>query len=281
MEEIAELLAWESCQRVLDLTVGGGGHLHSLLLRYPRPSEIWANDQDEEALAESKRRLKDFEPIHWVHDNFRNIPKHTKEKKFDRILIDLGVSSHQLDDEKRGFSFQKDGPLDMRMDRSRGQSVSEWLMRCDINEFADIVYKYGEEKSSRVFARRWGESRSGLRDKELTTGLFVEALGFDFQSKNPQGRHPLTRVFQALRIFINQEWESLEEILGILPDLLAPQGRLSILTFHSLEDRNVKWALRGKLKPVNKKVIQASDAEAKANPRSRSAKLRVYEKVSE
>lgn len=278
VEEISNLLAWEKSERIIDLTVGGGGHLLALLSQFPRPTEIWANDQDLEAIAESKKKLQAFEPIHWVHGNFRDIRKLTSEK-FDRVLIDLGVSSHQLDDASRGFSFQKEGPLDMRMDQTRGMPASEWLMQCDITEFANIVYEYGEERSSRVFARRWAEARGALKGRDLTTAAFVQALGFNFNSKNPQGRHPLTRVFQALRIHLNQEWQALDEVLNLLPDLLSDKGRLSILTFHSLEDRKVKWALRGKLKPINKKVIQAGETESRANPRSRSAKLRVYEKM--
>ena len=275
VDEICEYLSWEGIDRLVDLTVGGGGHLEALLRRFPRPREIIAFDQDPAALAAAQKRLKDFEPIRWVHSNFRHLSKHI-EGPVDRLVVDLGVSSHQLDSADRGFSFQKEGPLDMRMNPTDGEPVWKWLMRCGEEELAQILWVYGEERASRRLARRWVERRHpGI---QTTTG-FVEALGFELGSKDRTGRHPLTRVFQALRIHINQEVQALEELLDQIPLKLQKSGRAAILTFHSLEDREVKWRLRGKLKALNKKVIIAKEGELKANPRARSAKLRCFEAV--
>jgi 16S rRNA (cytosine1402-N4)-methyltransferase len=276
VKEVLELLSWSSPGLVVaDLTVGGGGHLKALLLKNPRPVKILALDQDREALKAAKENLREFEPIQWEHGNFRYVLTRSATK-FDRIFVDLGVSSHQLDSAERGFSFQKDGPLDMRMNPEEGSPISDWLMRCSIEELSDVLYVYGEESRARHFARSWGEVRE---KKQIdTTRDFVEALGFSLDSKDHRGRHPLTRVFQALRIQANDEFSALRDLLSELPNLLTTNGRVGILTFHSLEDREVKWALKGKLRPINKKVLQASREEAKENPRSRSAKLRVFEK---
>ncbi len=273
VDEICEHLAWSSIDRLVDLTVGGGGHLEALLSRNPRPREIIAFDQDPAALAAAKDRLKKFEPIRWVHANFREFSNLVPDP-VDRLVIDLGVSSHQLDSADRGFSFQKDGPLDMRMNPLSGEPVWKWLMRCGEEELARVIWLYGEEKASRRIARRWVERRN---PDVQTTKAFVEALGFEMESKDRRGRHPLTRVFQALRIHINQEMTVLEELLDQIPRKLQKSGRAAILTFHSLEDREVKWRLRGKLKALNKKVIISGEEEIRANPRARSAKLRCYE----
>ena len=273
VNEICQYLAWTDIDRLVDLTVGGGGHLESLLIRFPRPREIIAFDQDPAALRAAQERLKKFEPIRWVHSNFRDFSKQVLEP-VDRLVVDLGVSSHQLDSADRGFSFQKEGPLDMRMNPLQGEPAWSWLMRCGEEELARVIWLYGEEKASRRIARRWVERRN---PDVQTTKAFVEALGFEMESKDRRGRHPLTRVFQALRIHINQEMTVLEELLDQIPRKLQKSGRAAILTFHSLEDREVKWRLRGKLKALNKKVIIAQEDEVKLNPRARSAKLRCFE----
>jgi len=164
----------------------------------------------------------------------------------------------------------------MRMNPTKGEAAWEFLEHCDEKELADILKNYGEERKANLFASRFVRERA--KKSIRSTKDFVEALGFHLDSRNRKGRHPLTRVFQALRIHVNQEFEVLESILGDLPDLLKKNGRLAIITFHSLEDRAVKWALKARLSPINKKVIRASLEEQSENPRARSAKLRVYEK---
>lgn len=276
LEPLIERMAWSEPVEVADLTVGGAGHLKALLMHCDiKPSRIVANDQDSFALGKAKEALKEFEPIEWCHGNFRIlVPENIGQ--FDRVIVDLGVSSFQLDSGERGFSFQKEGPLDMRMNPEEGEPVWSWLEHCREQELADIIWKYGEERRSRKFARQWCHGGQGKGIK--TTQDFVGFFGYRLDSKDHHGRHPLTRVFQALRIFINDEFGALEELLEHLPRLLKPEGRVAIITFHSLEDRAVKWGLRGKLDPINKKVVQAEEEERLRNPRSRSAKLRVYER---
>lgn len=278
-EEMASLLAWSQCGLLGDLTVGGGGHLRFLLERFPRPDRIIALDQDVEALKAARENLKKFEPIEWIHANFREAER-LLPKSFDRLVVDLGVSSYQLDNPERGFSLRADGPLDMRMNPSAGVPAGEWLMRCDEEELAKVMREWGEEPRARLLARRWIERRRAI-EGPLTTGKFVEALGSSLESKGFRGRHPLTKVFQAIRMHINDESGSLECLLRWIPQALNFSGRVGILTFHSLEDRQVKWALKGALTPINKKVIPPSRDETLRNPRSRSAKLRVYERTNE
>jgi 16S rRNA (cytosine1402-N4)-methyltransferase len=277
LREILREMSWSEGEgiAIADFTVGGGGHLRALLEKNPRPQKIVAVDQDPSALLAAKENLKSFEPIEWVHSNFRKIHAE-KFGTFDRILVDLGVSSHQLDTAERGFSFQKEGPLDMRMDPTSGEAAWEWLARCSEKEFIQIMYDYGEESRAKWFAQKWAQART--QSDIRTTKEFVEAFGFTFDTKDRNGRHPMTRVFQAIRMHINQEFQVLQELLSHLPALLRTKGRVSVLSFHSLEDREVKWLLKGKLKQTHKKVIIAEEDEQKENPRSRSAKLRVFEK---
>lgn len=277
-DEVLELFKWDlPIQSFADLTLGGGGHFEILLQSCAAVEKVYAFDQDLQTLNRTKQRLSSTYPqAEWIHDNFEQIEKYVKEP-LDRILIDLGVSSFQLDDESRGFSFRHNGPLDMRMNPHSGVSAAEYLAEVDEQDLADVLWKYGEERRSRALAARLVEARS---QKALeTTQDLVESFGFKLESRSSKGKHPLTRVFQAIRIQVNREMEVLETLLEKLPSLLSKNGRLAVITFHSLEDRAVKWGLRGKLKPINKKVICASREESRTNPRSRSAKLRVYEKL--
>ncbi len=275
LNEVLEHLAWDHSKGLLDLTCGGGGHLKALLDRFSTPERILAVDQDESSLERCKKRLQQW-PIQYKHANFRSITG-AEDGQFDRILVDLGVSSFQLDDADRGFSFQKVGPLDMRMDSSARETAEDLLMRCGEKELADILWNYGDEKFSRKIAKIWVNERRKLK-RPLTTEDFVRTLGFELHSKTQKGRHPLTKVFQALRMWVNDEMGALEEMLNHLSDLLLPGGRVGIITFHSLEDRQVKWQLKGKLTPLMKKPIIPQPTEERDNPRARSAKLRVYVK---
>jgi len=276
LEEVLEALQCEapvSCYA--DFTLGGGGHLAAFLKSQPHPKTIYAFDQDLQILNQTKLRFSKTDAIHFVHDNFSNFES-TINQPIDRALVDLGVSSFQLDDPLRGFSFQKDGPLDMRMNTSKGMTAAEWISETDEKSMADAIFQYAEERRARLIARRIVAERK--KRKIETTKDLVESLGFQLSSKNRQGRHPLTKLFQAIRIAVNDELGHLERFLDRIPERLSPGGRLAIISFHSIEDRIVKHRLRSRLKSVHKKVIVASPEEMKLNPRSRSAKLRIYER---
>jgi len=277
LQEVLEGLAWtDPDQVVMDLTVGGAGHLYELLKRNPPAKEVWAFDRDEVALSKSRVRLKDFSQVKFVHSRFDAWPEFVDAAP-TRVLADLGVSSFQLDDAARGFSFRREGPLDMRMDPSRGQSLQEWLQAAQEEEISQALWDFAEERRSRYYARRLVHERK--TNPLATTKDLVEALGFRLDSRDRQGHHPLTRVFQGLRIQVNDEFGALKNLLKQLSERLAVGGRVAIITFHSLEDRLVKWALRDELKAINKRVIIPTEEEARTNPRSRSAKLRVYERM--
>lgn len=273
-EQVIEGLQVKAGGRYLDATVGGGGH--SLLLLQTAPDvEIVALDQDLQAIAAAKARLAEFEPrVTFHHTNFSRFDP--KDLRFDGILADIGVSSTQLDQAQRGFSFRQEAPLDMRMDETQSLTAEEIVNYWDEKAIADTIYEYGEERLSRRIARRIVEKRPF----STTTELAWEVAGA-FPAKARHGRiHPATRTFQALRIAVNGELKVLEEFLAAAPDWLTPEGRLAIISFHSLEDRIVKYAFRGdeRLQIVTKKPLVASQAEVQENPRSRSAKLRVAER---
>lgn len=271
-----ELLRWDQpigC--FVDCTLGGGGHFQALLEASAPVQKIYAFDQDGETLERTKAQLNVKTGVEFIHANFSQIQHYVKEP-IDRLIADLGVSSFQLDQAERGFSFRSEGPLDMRMNTAEGKPISEALATIREADLAQILFEYGEERRSRPLSRQFIQNR---KSRELkTTNDLVECFGFRMESRDHRGKHPLTKVFQALRVWWNQELEALDELLAALPDLMAPGGRVGIISFHSLEDRRVKQALKGSLKPVNKKVIQAEDSERYTNPRARSAKLRVFEK---
>lgn len=272
-DEVVSHLKWTDSNTVLaDLTLGQAGHLKALLAVSPRPMRIFGVDQDPDAILRCRAELADYS-VDFYQMNFSEFLSQSTHR-FDRILIDLGVSSFQLDEAQRGFSFRQDGPLDMRMNPNEGQPVWKWLEQCGEKDLADVAWKFGEDRQSRLWARRWVHARKA--GPVQTTREFVEALGFRLDSKDRKGHHPLTKLFQALRIFINDELGHLQRALEILPSKMNKNARLGIISFHSLEDREVKWGLRGRLRALNKKVIQGSDAEKQMNPRSRSAKLRVF-----
>lgn len=259
----------------LDTTVGGGGHSR-LILEASGDVQVTAIDQDEDALAAARKELAEFgDRIQFIHSNFADyeFPPNT----FDGILADLGVSSYHLDKAERGFSFRQAANLDMRMDRGRSLTAADVINNWDEAELADIFFKYGEERLSRRIARRIVERRPLHTTTEL-----AEAIASSVPPKYRYGRiHPATRVFQALRIVVNDELKSLETFLDKAPNALVPGGRIVIISFHSLEDRPVKHGLRNSplLKVLTKKPIIAQEEEISQNPRSRSAKLRIAEKL--
>ncbi len=259
----------------LDATVGGGGHSRLILAADPSVTLV-AIDQDRDALAAAQTRLAEFgERVTFWQGNFRDYQPGVL--RFNGILADLGVSSPQLDRPERGFSFRHPGALDMRMDVTQELTAADLVNHGSERELADIFYHYGEERLSRRIARRIVERRPF----QTTTDL-ADAIASSVPGKYRHGRiHPATRVFQALRIAVNQELEVLEQLLEKAPGWLLPGGRLAIISFHSLEDRRVKHGMRNheQLQVKTKKPITASEAERAENPRSRSAKLRVAERI--
>ncbi len=287
----------------IDGTFGGGGHSSLLLQRVDGDATLYAVDADPDAIVRA-RMLADSPlgpGVVPVHANFRELAAIAREQgleEVDGVLLDLGLSSFQLDQAERGFAFRFEGPLDMRFDPTRGSSAADLVNTLEADELARILWHYGEESRSRQIARAI-VSRRGTRPIETTTDLaqIVEAA---VGGRRGKAIHPATKTFQALRIAVNEELAALETVLGVAIDLLRPGGRLVVISFHSLEDRIVKqtFALesqscicppdqpvctcdhRARLRRVGKPV-KPTDAEIAQNPRSRSAIMRIAERVSD
>ena len=275
-KEIITGLAIRENGHYLDTTVGGGGHSRLILSAAP-DTRITAIDRDEDALTAAKNNLAEYgNRVEFVRSNFAeyNFPLNT----FDGIIADLGVSSYHLDNPERGFSFRNEAELDMRMDRRQTLTAAEAINHWDEVELANVFFKYGEERLSRRIARRIVEKRPFHTTTEL-----AETISYSVPRKYRYGRiHPATRVFQALRIAVNDELKSLETLLEKAPNALVEGGKFAVISFHSLEDRIVKHSFKdsSSLKVLTKKPIIAQEEEIKDNPRARSAKLRIAESVS-
>ena len=267
LAETVQLLEPKAGKLIIDGTLGGGGHAEALL---EAGAAVRGYDRDPRALEAAKARLQRF------GDRFeaRQGDYASLEGPCDGVLLDLGVSSPQLDDATRGFSFQTDGPLDMRMS-DEGETAAELIERLEENELADVIYQYGEERHSRRIAKQLKAARP------KTTQEAVEAVKRAVPGKWGS-IHVATRTFQGLRIAVNDELNQLKAILEKLPTTLNPNGVAAIISFHSLEDRLVKHAFKGSetLEPLTKKPITASDEEVEANPRARSAKLRAARRLA-
>ncbi len=255
----------------LDATVGGGGH-SKLILNRAKNVKLWAIDRDETALSAAKIKLAAYYPqqLKFWHGNFADFQP--DGLLFEGIIADLGISSPQLDVAERGFSFRAEAPLDMRMDRSGRVTAAEIVNHWREVSLADLIYTYGEER----FSRRIAKAIVQKRPFKTTTDL-ASTIASTVPGKYRHGRiHPATRTFQALRIEVNQELKSLEKFIEVAPTWLKPGGIIGIISFHSLEDRIVKHRFREHdlLKVITKKPITAQQDEQRANPRSRSAKLR-------
>lgn len=297
LEEVLEVLPVRANGFYVDATFGRGGHSRALLARLGPQARLVGIDRDPEAVAAGRELERAEARFRIVADRFDCLAQVVAEESrpLDGVLMDLGVSSPQLDDPRRGFSFLRDGPLDMRMDPLSGESAAQWLARASEKEIADVLYRYGEEKKSRRIARAIVARRA-----QAPPGTTAElaALVESVLGRGEPGKHPATRTFQAIRIHINQELEALENALAQTVAELAPGGRLAVISFHSLEDRIVKQLIRDasgraprprgglpveeaapSLKPVGK-ARYASEEEVRANPRARSAVLRVAEKVA-
>jgi 16S rRNA (cytosine1402-N4)-methyltransferase len=268
----------------VDGTAGGGGHTADLLQAVQPNGHVIAIDRDPAACRKLQTRF-DSQPVTVVNDSYHHLPLHldriaetigaAKPLSVDGILLDLGLSSDQLADRERGFSFQSDGPLDLRYNPTEGESAAELLRYIGEEDLANIIYQYGEERFSRRIARRVVEQR---RIEPIETAKQLADLIHRSVPGRVHGRvDSATRTFQALRIAVNRELEIVENALRELPDCLKTGGRFLVISFHSLEDRLVKHIFRehSLLEVLTKKPIEASDDEERRNPRSRSAKLRV------
>ena len=274
----------------IDVTFGGGGHSREILRRLPQGSRLFSFDQD----ADAERNIVDDDRFTFVRSNFRYLKNWMRYYEIDHIdglLADLGGSSHHFDDESRGFSFRFDAPLDMRMNKRADKTAADIVAEYDEEALADIFYLYGELKNSRRIASALVKARQ--QHAIATTQDFLHVVEPFF--KREREKKDMARLFQALRIEVNHEMEALKEMLAAATQLLAPGGRLSVITYHSLEDRIVKNVMKtgnaeGKMiqdfygrietpyRLVNNKVIVPTDEEQQRNPRSRSAKLRIAEK---
>ena len=282
----------------VDGTLGGAGHSFRIATKLNNTGTLIGIDRDAEAIQKAKETLKEFNNIIYVqdnHDNIKEILSKLNIEKVDGILLDLGVSSYQIDEETRGFSYTKNSPLDMRMDKNQKLTAEYVVNEYTEEELANIIYKYGEEKFSRQIARRICEYRKEKRIQ--TTSELVEIIEKSVP-RSSTGGHPAKRTFQAIRIEVNNEIEPLYNTVKNAIDVLKPQGRLCIITFHSLEDRAVKEAYQDSVgkctcppdlpycvcgnkpegKIITKKPILPTEKEMEINSRSKNAKLRIFEK---
>ncbi len=290
----------------IDATVGLGGHSFEIAKRLGAPGHLIGLDKDPNALtiaesrldlsrlplsvskaserpaAQGQRQISDWPMVTLLNRSFAEIGSGQSPATIDGILADLGVSSLQLSDAARGFSFQAEGPLDMRMDPQSERTAEQVVNHLDERELADVIYEFGEERRSRRIARAIVRSRP-IR----TTAQLAEVISAAARPMNSEERriHPATRTFQALRIFVNRELDDLQALLAAAPQILKPGGRIVVISFHSLEDRIVKDAFRDGEKKykyyrvLTKKPVMATKEEADRNPRARSAKLRAAERV--
>lgn len=297
LEETIKSLNIRENKIYLDLTLGLGGHSNEILKHLNNTGWLYAFDQDQNAIDIAKKRLESYQNVTIIKDNFVNSVKRLEEigiYSVDGILMDIGVSSMQIDDKERGFSYSQDSELDMRMDRSNPLTAKDIINRYSKEELETIFFEYGEEKYSKKIVSNILKER----EKEIRTSFELNEI----IKKSVMGNyetHPSKRVFQALRIEVNKELDVLEKTIPLLLDILNKEGRIAIITFHSLEDRIVKSIFqreskncicpkelpicvcghKKKIKIITKKPIVASDSENKENPRARSAKLRVAERV--
>lgn len=298
LDEVLEALSLRPDGRYVDGTFGRGGHARAVLQQLGEDGRLLALDRDPEAIRVAEQLASEDSRFTIRQGSFTTMQQQVDSLgwrgRVDGILLDLGVSSPQLDDPQRGFSFQHDGPLDMRMDNSHGQTAAEWLARADERDIATVLREYGEER----FAKRIARAIVAARDIEsIRTTAQLAAIVARANPSHEQHKHPATRAFQAIRIFINRELDELEEVLRQTIDLLAQGGRLVVISFHSLEDRLVKRFMRDQARgdelprdfPVTDaqrnvrlrlvgKPVYAGDAEVAANPRARSAVLRIAER---
>ncbi len=278
LAETLELLAVRPGGLWVDGTVGLGGHAAAILRASSPDGRLIGLDRDGEALARARVNLAEFtDRVRLVHADYRLLGETLDGQEPDGILLDLGVSSAQLDDPSRGFSFQAEGPLDMRMDRSGGETAADVVNHTREKQLADIIYAFGEEPASRRIARAIARARE--EGPILTTTRLAEIVSRTARRRRRTGLHPATRTFQALRIRVNRELEGLGAAIEAAALCLATRGRMAVIAFHSLEDRSVKETFRALadrgFRALTRKPVRPSETETRANPRARSARLRV------
>ncbi|MFA5864004.1 MAG: 16S rRNA (cytosine(1402)-N(4))-methyltransferase RsmH [Phycisphaerae bacterium] len=288
-QPLVELLVPSAYEVGIDCTLGFGGHARAIL-EHVGSVRLIGMDMDPSALGQARANLSDFsERITFIQSNFAQIGRVLGEldiPRVDFIYADLGVSSMQLEEGKRGFSFQHDGPLDMRMDPDLPRRAADLVNSLKEQELADLIFRYGEEGRSKKIANLIIQARRSHRIDSTgeLAGIVCQALGVDAGSLGRQRLHPATRTFQALRIAVNDELGNLERLLRIAPSILNPKGRIGVISFHSLEDRLVKEDFRtqsekGIYRVLTAKPIEAKPEEILRNPRSRSGKLRVAQNI--
>jgi 16S rRNA (cytosine1402-N4)-methyltransferase len=290
LKQAIEFLAVRRGGTYIDATLGLGGHSWEIARRLGAQGHLIGFDKDPAALERARERLtkppaewaSDWPKVELVHASFAEVAEHVAAASADGLLADLGVSSMQLENAARGFSFQADGPLDMRMNTQSGLTAEQVVNRFDERELADAIYEFGEERRSRRIARAICRARPIHTTAQLAGVISAAARPMNQAERRI---HPATRTFQAIRILVNRELEDLRALLssGSGPQVLKPGGRLVIISFHSLEDRIVKDALREGARQIyrvlTKKPMTADQEEIDRNPRSRSAKLRAAERI--
>ncbi len=284
LDEVLNYLRPKPGQVILDATLGGGGHTKAILGRMEGKGLFLGIDQDEEAIRRVETQIGPSTNVILTKLNFSELDQFLSKyevKKLDAVLFDLGVSSFQLDSPKRGFGFMKEGPLDMRMDLESHKAAKDFVNDLSQQELQDLFFKYGEERKAKEIARKIVASR---RQKPFSTTTQLRELVRSCYPRRPFRIDPATRVFQALRIAVNNELKNLEQGLDKAIGYLACGGRIAVISFHSLEDRIVKHRFRreageGHFEILTKKVVRPTEEEMAANPRSRSAKLRVGERT--
>lgn len=283
VEEVLENLVFKNNGTYVDCTFGAGGHSLEILKKLDSLGSLVSFDKDIQATLDLSEEFSGETRFKLINDSFSNIKKYFKNDSIDGVLIDLGISSTQLDDAKRGFSFQSDGPLDMRIDATKGITARDWINGASKKEIEDVLWNLGEERASRKIARKivYSREKKSIETTKDLTDLILNSV--HTKSK----KHPATNSFRAIRMFINNEIQELKEALEASGDLLRSGGRLAVISFHSMEDRIVKRFFQGKdrvnsrveFKYLKDKFLKPGSQEILNNPRSRSAILRVAEKV--
>ena len=283
VEEVLENLVFKNNGTYVDCTFGAGGHSLEILKKLDSLGSLVSFDKDIQATLNLPIEFIGETRFKLINDSFSNIKKYFQNDSIDGVLIDLGISSTQLDDAKRGFSFQSDGPLDMRIDATKGITARDWINGASKKEIEDVLWNLGEERASRKIARKivYSREKKSIETTKDLTDLILNSV--HTKSK----KHPATNSFRAIRMFINNEIQELKEALEASGDLLRSGGRLAVISFHSMEDRIVKRFFQGKdrvnskveFKYLKDKFLKPGSQEILNNPRSRSAILRVAEKI--
>ena len=283
VDEVLENLVFNENGKYVDCTFGAGGHSREILKRISKSGTLISIEKDQAAVENLPNEFNQDPRFKLINDSFSNLNSLFKEQEVDGILIDLGISSTQLDDPERGFSFQSNGPLDMRIDKTKGQTAAEWINSTSKKEIEDVLWILGQERASRKIAKKICEFREKKQiesTKELSD-LIISCV------YNKTKKHPATNSFRAIRMFINDEIEELQKVLEAASYVLCCGGRLAVISFHSMEDRIVKRFFQGKdrnesnvkFQYLKDKFLKPTLKEISTNPRSRSAILRVAEKI--